>query len=193
MVLELIPTLKPFHSSPVFHRYVHDHPVTRDTHSLPIMEASFATTLIQIYNLATYLSNATMKAQRTLNPTPTTQTVAPNAQQSNFKAARVVRGSFSSGGSRISNVSFGTEGQPGRWNFPLLACRGDLMLAECAEDECSGTDSSSLTSFFFWASKRVFGFFNPMRLRSVQRPAGSGDSDWRKWGLDWGSREGAGG
>lgn len=88
-----------------------------------------------------------------------------------------MRGSFSSGGSRISNVSFGAKGGPERWNFPLLPCLGVLVLAECAGEEFPVTDSSSLTSFFFRENKRVFGFLSPMRLRNVQGPFGSGESD----------------
>ena len=104
-----------------------------------------------------------------------------------------MRGSFSSGGSRISNVSFGAVGRPGRWYFPLFTFRGDLVLAECTRDECSSTDSSSLASSFFRANKRVFGFLNPMRVRSLQGLAGGGGSDRRKWGLEFGSSEGGGG
>lgn len=52
------------------------------------------------------------------------------------------------------------------------------MLAGCVGDGCSSTDSSSLASLFFRAkNKLIFGFLNPMRVRSVQGPAEVGGLD----------------
>lgn len=63
-------------------------------------------------------------------------------------------------------------GWPGNWYFPHFTFLVDLVLAGYVGDGCSSTDSSSLASFFFRANgEPIFGFLNPMRLRSVQGPA----------------------
>ena len=79
------------------------------------------------------------------------------------------------------------------WYFALFTLGGDFVLAGCAGGECSNTDSSSLASSFFRENKRIIGFLNPMRVRSLQGPAGGGGSDRWKWGLELGSSEGGGG
>lgn len=120
------------------------------------------------HNLAMHFPNPTTTAARTLKPNPNAQTNNPKAQESNFNTARVVRGNFSSVGSKVSNVLVGI-GRLGIFNFPLLPLTvlGLVAVAVFGDavgtgNKPPGTDSSSSVFLF------VFGLdldFFPGTLR----------------------------